>query len=369
MADLTKIQFIHQDAALIIREMQADLEARLNRQIAPADVEMLLINAFAYRETLVRTGINEAARQNLVAFSRGAALEYLGELVGVSRQPASSAACIIEFGLVTGHPAIVIPAGLRVQTLDGNIIFQTLDEIIVAEGINTVTTRAEATTTGANGNDYTANQVSILLDPIAFVSTAQNTTTTGGGADQETDDTLRERIKLAPASFSVAGPTDAYKFFAKSANPAIVDVAVTSPVPGEVHIFPLMTDGEMPVQSVLDEVLAICNGEKVRPLTDTVIVSEPTTVEYSIVVNLTLLTTAVAGAVKSQVENDLNTFKESRKNRLGLDVVRSKISSLCMIAGVYDVDVASPSASIVAAPDVYTKCTGITVNISGNHDE
>jgi hypothetical protein len=51
--------------------------------------------------------------------------------------------------------------------------------------------------------------------------------TTANGTDDETDEELRERIRLAPSQFSVAGPTGAYKFFAKSAHPSIVDVSVT----------------------------------------------------------------------------------------------------------------------------------------------
>src|SRR5690349_11924788 len=101
MSDLTKIQFVHEDAATIIAECKEWYENTLNRQLAPSDIEMLLINGLAYRELLLRSAINDTGRQNLVAFSRGAALEYLGELVGVSRLPASSAVCTVKFNLVS----------------------------------------------------------------------------------------------------------------------------------------------------------------------------------------------------------------------------------------------------------------------------
>jgi len=65
----------------------------------------------------------------------------------------------------------------------------------------------------------------------------------------------------------------------------------------------------------------------------------------------------------------LNDYKESRINRLGLDVVKSKLSSLCMIEKVYNAVVTSPAADIEASPEQYTNCTGITVNIIGTHDE
>ncbi len=367
MAEL--IKFIHEDAAQIIAECKADLETRLGRQIAPADVEMLLINGLAYRELLLRTGLNEAARQNLVSFSRGAALEYLGDLVGVHRLPASSAICSIEFALVPGHNGVVIPEGIRVQSMDGKVIFQTVEEKVCPIGTVLATITAEATDPGIVGNGYIANKINIILDPQAFIATAKNIDTTTGGADEETDDALRERIKLAPASFSVAGPNDAYKFFAKSASPSIADVAVTSPIPGQVNIYPLLDGGIMPTPEILAAVQAICNAEKVRPLTDTVVTAEPTTTNFTIVVDVTLLTTAVQASTQAAIQQILEAYKEGRKNRLGLDVVRAKIASLSMIEKVYNVNVVSPAADIVCAPEEYANCTGITVNIIGTHDE
>ncbi|WP_153799085.1 baseplate assembly protein [Foetidibacter luteolus] len=368
MADLLK--FIHEDADTIIAELKADLETRLNRQLAPADVEMLLVQALAYREMLLRANINDAARQNLVAFSRGAALEYIGELVGVYRLPAASAACTIQFTLVNGHTGVQISEGLRVQSTDGKAIFRTIEAVVVNPGTLTVNVNAKCSTAGKIGNGYTSNKINIILDPQPYLTAAQNTDTSSGGADEELDEDLRERIKLAPASFSVAGPVDAYIFFAKSASSAIVDVAVTSPVPGQVNIYPLLENGALPTQAILDAVLAICNGDKCRPLTDTVIVDSPTIQNYAINVQLTLLTKAVNTNADTTVLQALTAWKDSRKNRLGLDVVRNKIASMAMLDGVvYNVNVVSPAADIVATPEVYTNCTGITVTIIGTADE
>lgn len=363
------IEFVHEDAPRIIAECKSYLEGLLNRQIAPADVEMLLINGLAYRELILRAQLNETARQNLVSFSRGAALEYLGELVGVTRQPASSAMCSIEFALVPGHNGVVVPEGMRVQSTDGKVIFQTVEEKVCPAGTATAIVLCEATQPGTQGNDYAPNKINIILDPQAFIQTAQNIDATAGGNDEETDDQLRERIKLAPSIFSVAGPDDAYKFHAKSANPSIVDVAITSPVPGEVHISPLLAGGLMPTPEILQAVFDKCNSKKIRPLTDTVITKAPTVKDYSIEVNLTLLTTAIQASTKAAVEAILEGFKQSRINRLGLDVVRSKLASLCSIEGVYDAEILSPANNIVALPEEYTNCTGIIVNIIGTHDE
>ncbi len=367
MADL--IQFVDEDATAIISDMKADMEASLGRTIAPADIEMFIINAFAYRELLLRTNINDTGRQNMVSFARDAALEYLGQLVGVTRLPATGASCMLHFVLVAGQNGVIIPAGLRVQSLDGKVIFQTIEDVVCPAGTLYADVLSNASTTGIIGNDYAIGTISIILDPQAFVSTASNTDITSGGSDEETDDLLRERIMLAPASFSVAGPDDAYKFFAKSAHPSIVDVGITSPNPGEVDIFPLCTDGTMPSQEILDAVQAILSSKKIRPLTDTVITAAPAQIDYAISIDLTLLTTAISDLVQTSVQQILEAYRDARKNTLGLDVVVSKIEALSMIDGVYDIAVTSPAANIEATDDQFTNCTGITVNIIGTHDE
>jgi phage-related baseplate assembly protein len=75
-----------------------------------------------------------------------------------------------------------------------------------------------------------------LLDEIDNVDLqVTNLAASSGGSEQEDNDRLRERIKLAPESFTNAGSRMAYRFHAMQAHPNIVDVAVLSPVPGTVR--------------------------------------------------------------------------------------------------------------------------------------
>lgn len=78
----------------------ADLAARfraagLNLDTTTLETEpaVILLQAGAYRETLVRAAINDAARSCLVAFATGGDLEHLGAFYGVARliiQPATA---------------------------------------------------------------------------------------------------------------------------------------------------------------------------------------------------------------------------------------------------------------------------------------
>jgi len=365
MADNLPI-FLSEDAEAIVSDLKASLEAATSRVLSDADVEMELVNVFAYREKKIRIDINNTGRQNLVAFASGNMLDYLGELVGVTRLVATGSVCTMQLTFVDGHPAISITDPVRFQTGDGKAIFITDTSIIVPVGTNTVNVPVTCTTSGIFGNGYVAGAVNIILDPQAFLSFATNIDTTVGGADDESDDAFRQRIMLAPNSFSVAGPKKAYEFFAKSANQSIIDVKVTSNAPGQVDIYALLQDGTIPNQDILNQILAICNDEKVRPLTDSVFVHAPTEIDYDIVVELILYTGALDDEVLSTVNSNLNDYKQKTLNLLGCDVVRSQLNSLCSIDGkVYDVNIVSPSADIVVDDSEYARCNFISVTING----
>jgi phage-related baseplate assembly protein len=352
-----------------LKRIQQRLEVSLGRALAPADIEMLIVNAFVYELQLFCIAGNQAFRQNLTRFASGIMLDYIGEMVSVKRLPASSAACTIEFNLVPGHNAVQIPAGIRIQSIDGNVIFKINSAIDVPIGTDTVTVTALCQTPGVIGNDYDAGKISIILDPQPFLTDAANTDATAGGSDAESDAQLRSRINLAPSSFSVAGPSGAYKYFAKSAHPTIVDVESITTNPGEITIYPLCADGTLPSEEIKEAVLAILDDEKVRPQNDTVLVDDPTVVEYAIVITLTTYSGAVNDDVIAEVTANLTAFKEERNNRLGMDVIVAQLSALSVIKDkVYKPVVVSPSADIIADRKTYPKCTGITVTITGSNN-
>ncbi len=105
-----------------------------------------------------------------------------------------------------------------------------------------------------------------MLDEIEDIDLqVTNLTASSGGSEQEDNDRLRERIKLAPESFTNAGSKMAYRFHAMQAHPNVVDVAVLSlSVPGTVELYPLLSTG-LPDDSILTLVESFCSDEKVRP--------------------------------------------------------------------------------------------------------
>ena len=225
------IQFVDDTAQTALNDVITDYQNITGRTLGNADPEMLLINAFAYRLALARNQINYTGNQNLISFATGAALDQLGMKSGTFRLAASASEVTITFNIAPGAPTLTIPAGTRVKSQDGAVLFETIAITNVPHGTGTIDIDCICTVTGVIGNGYTVGLIITIVDPVAYVTGASNSNTSTGGSDAETDDQLRARIPLANATYSVAGPTDAYIYFAKTADPSIVEVSVPDPVP------------------------------------------------------------------------------------------------------------------------------------------
>lgn len=197
---LTEPDFIERDADKITAEMIAKYEADTGKTLYPAQAERLLIDLWAYREMLVRVAVQEAAKQNLVAFSREPMIDYLGELVDVYRLAAQPATTTLQFSVDEALAIdVLIPAGTRVSASD-SIIFATDTDVVLKAGLLLVNVTATCTEPGTAGNGWQPAQVSQLLDEIDNIDLlVTNLTASSGGSEQEDDDRLRERIRLAPS--------------------------------------------------------------------------------------------------------------------------------------------------------------------------
>lgn len=356
--------FVERDPEIIQAECKAKLEELLGREIQPAQVEQLILNFVTYRELLLLNRFNAGMRQMLYQFSTAPVLDYIASLVAIERLPAARAGCTVQFTLVEGHGTVLIPEGTRISSIDGAAIFKTDADIVVEPQANTVNVTALADIAGKGSNGYVPGAINKILDPLAFVALVENIDTTGGGSDVESDEQLRERIKLAPSQYSSAGSRSSYLFYAKSANALITDVSVSSPVPGTVLIVPLTEADTTPAQ-VLDDIYNVCSAENVRPLTDTVIAAAPIRKDYNIAVDIVLYEGADAATEQAAIIGVLEEYTKEKRAKLGLDIIRSHIAQKCRLANVYDVAVVAPAENLIITEEQFPHCTGITVTITG----
>jgi phage-related baseplate assembly protein len=327
--------FLETAPAVIADEMVAAFEATTGRTLYPAQVERLLIDVMAYRESLVRQGIQNAAEQNLVDFADGGHLEALGRLLGVSsRLVATSSGCTWRIALAQAAAADTpFAAGWTAMAPDGAAWALGASAVIPA-GQLYVDAEAKALVSGALQNGL---PIGTVFTPLEGSATVTSRTVTGGGAEAEDDDQLRGRVLNAPFGFSVAGSAGAYRFHALSAHPSLVDVAVANLGPGTVGVYPLTKTG-LPSQDILDAVAAALNAETVRPMNDAVVVAAPTRVAFTVEAHLTLYASFDGPTVMAAAEASLETYLQGRRAGLGRDLISSQVVRALSVDGVYKVE-------------------------------
>lgn len=320
-----------------------------------------------------RSLMNAAGLQNLLAYSVAPYLDNLGAFYGArgARLSASSATTTLQFNLsgVLGIP-IIVPALTQVATADGLFVFQTTVSLTIPAGQTSGQVQAQCIQTGSSANGYLVGQVNQLVNfSSPFVVSATNTTTTAGGAPQETDDAYRQRLYLVPDSFSTAGPTGAYEFWSYTANSDIMDVAVygppTSPA-GQVHVVILLQGGSLPTQSVLNQVFAVVNASNIRPLTDFVFVEAPVTTGYALNVQYWIDSenTQLSSSIESNVTTAVQDWITYVGSAIGRSIIPSKLVQKIMEAGADRVSVVSPPYVNVGLNGLAI-CTGQTITFEG----
>ncbi len=341
---LPDLHFCDTDPAGIEKKLFSLYEQMTGRTLAPGNPERLFLETVATVLAMQRVIIDESARSQLLAYAAGASLDHLGAWVGTQRLAAAPAKDVLRVELAAAQGSIwTAPQGTRV-TPDGTLLFATNAALSIPAGQTAGEVDITCLTNGAAGNGYLAGQIARLVDPLPFVASVANRDGTSGGADAETDDNFRERIQLAPAQYSVAGPDDAYVYWVRSAHQLIQDVAVVSPAPVEVELYPLLADGAVPAQAMLDLVSATVNQKSRVPLTDRVSVKAPVVVPYSIEVTwwLDARQSALQAPVATAVQAAVATFAAWQRAKLGRDITPSELVRQVQSAGVKRVAVTSP---------------------------
>ena len=345
LAALPDISFAPQSAADVEAQIITTYEKLRNVTLQPGDPVRLFLESLAYYISVQNGIINFTGRQNLLAYAMGGHLDHLGASMGVARIPAQPGRCLLRFSIGQTLPfEVPIPTGTRVSSQDGKIIFATAQMAFIGPGQTSVDVIAFSLETGNATNGLLPGQLSQLVDPLPYIISAVNSTETTQGADIEDDERLRERIRIAPESFTVAGSVGAYEARTLAVSQEIEEVAVHSPVPGLVDVRFTLTGGELPDAAMIAMVQEGLSAETVRPLTDTVYVAAPEVVPYDIVGKWYLRRSdaALLGSVTLAVEKALEEFRVWQRCKPGRDINPSRLISLLEQAGAKRIDLESP---------------------------
>lgn len=331
-----------------------------------ADPNRLVLYAAALQIYQGMQYIDNAGKQSFLKYSYSGFLENLGALKGIQRNPGNPATAIERFTVsAVQNNAISIPMGTRVTAGD-NVYFYTVEDAEIPAGEEYIDIQVECTEAGTGANGYEAGKINILVDSINYIGSVANTTKSEGGAEEESDEQLADRIYLAPSSYSTAGPDDAYEYWVKTCNSGITDVKVQSPSDGVVEIRFIMQDGTIPGEATLQEVATFLQNEKIRPLTDKVEVKAPVAQNYTI--NLTYYIAESdknqASAIQQNVNSAVDAYKMWQCEKIGRDINPSYLMRLIMNAGAKRAVIASPEFTVVSAENI-ALCTTVTVTYGG----
>jgi len=339
-----------------LREFWQRLTGYYPRPSSPDDN---ILDLALYVETLLVDHINKKYRAGFLSYAEGEELDLIArDVFGIQRLGPVPAVTTLRFYL---SQQTTIPKGTRVATKDMKVVFETEETV---SGSVQVDVRAVATEPGLEGNGYLPGEVSVLLDQITGVDRVENLTVTTGGAEKEDDERLRERCRLSLERFSTAGPKEAYIFHAKSAHPRVGDVSVFSPSPGQVSVFFLLDDGSLPDQSYIDIVASHLNDEKIRPLTDQVVVSAPQVVSADVSVRVHISDMTLQSIVGESARKALDSYLDSVQKTIGKDLVISKIHDVCFVhRTVEKVEVLQPAQDVVAGQDQVVKVGTVSLEV------
>lgn len=350
------IEFIETDTETIESNMIALYEefvkqsGRRDYKVYPASPERLFIAWCAAIIVQQRVLINETAKKNVPRYAKGEYLDSLAELFkDIERLPATPAVakfrCYIS---AAQNQSVIVPQGTRI-TFDGEITFETTEELEIKAGEIYGEVNGKCQTAGIVGNNLAPGQVKEIIDVYDYYLKAENVTKTEGGAGEEDDASYYERMRESMESFSTAGPINGYIYHTKSVSTAIADVAATSPEAGVVDIRVLLQGGEQPTQAVLEEIEAALNSSDVRPLTDIVTVSMPEEDPFEI--DLTYYISRNNQASTSIIDREARAAVEEyikwQTGKMGRDINPSFLTQLIMAAGVKRVEVRKPTFRVV----------------------
>lgn len=294
-------------------------------------------------------------------FSNGIYLDLHADARGMTRKEAQYATGSITF---TGEPDTLIPAGYMCSTESKNDIsskdYVTLEDCTIGED-GTVTVSAQAALAGSDGNTA-ANTIVINSSAYDDVTGVINDNPFTGGIDEESDDSLIERIRdydRTQGESNVGNPSD-YKRWAESVpGTGSASVIRSTDTSGLVTI--VLTDGNGdPASTTL--CTAVYNYimspdddmARLAPCGATLSVVPPQTLALTVSATITLKAGTVEGVTAAMVKGMKSYFSECVTDG---EVLYQRVGNILGdIEGVYDYSLLylnSGQANVKLNPGVY----------------
>ena len=226
-------------------------------------------------------------------------------------------------------------------------------------------------TAGETGNGLSPGELKTLVDPVPYVQSVENTSTSSGGADRESDESFAARIFIAPGKYSTAGSRNGYEYHVQDYSSAIGGVHVSSDqAAGTVDIVFVMADGSLPSAEMISAMSQHMSAETLRPMNDLVTVRAPAEVKYT--VSLTYYINQSdnnrAAAIQQAVSAAVDSYIAWQR-KIGRDINPSKLLALVMGAGVKRAQITAPIFTAIPADSIAAIDGTASITYGGLEDD
>lgn len=335
----------------ILNEMIADYKNKYQEAtgrkvtLRPGDKEHIHLRIEAGQYFQMYQILDNAAKMNLLKYSKGNFLRHLGAFKKTFIQEPKPAVVTARFTLSEIRKDVIyIPQGTRITAGDG-VYFATDDYAEVKAGDSFVDVDCTCETVGEVGNEYIVGQIETIVDPVPYVSGVSNITKSDGGTGEESEDSFRERIFLAPSSYSVAGPADAYEYWVKQYNSAAIeDVKIYEPTEAVVDIRILLIGGALPSKTFCSGCLEYLRENPIIPLTDNDLVAAPDVVNYNLKAVYYIARSDLNNikVIQESIEAAKETYLNWQRTKIGRDINPDALTEFVRAAGGKRVVITSP---------------------------
>jgi phage-related baseplate assembly protein len=356
----------------ILNDMVADYEARYKEltgedlTIYPADSRRIMLNTVAGKLYQLAVIMDERHRLNFLQYMYGDFLKNWGSNFGFSKTGLESAKTVLRFKLAeAGTTDVTIPAGTRATSGD-HVYFEVDEDTVISAGELYADTSATCTIQGTAGNGYTTGQINMIVDPINLVEEVENISQSSGGHDEYTDQELRELIYNCQDGYTTAGSEGSYREITKQYSANITDVKVISNTAGEVAVYLLLQDGNVPDEAYCNNVLEYINSQGLTPDTDKVSVIAPSITPYSISATYYIPddNKEIADGIRDAVADAAAGFADYTQSRIGRAVNPNTLTAFATAAGASRIVIDSPSYSATDGTSVAV-CKNINLTFGG----
>lgn len=310
-------------------------------------------------------------KMDTVKYSVGDFLDLLGAFrCGATRNQAAAAVTTIRFTLSAARASVTaIPQGTRIAA--GQLFFETSVYTEILAGDLTADIPATCMTAGETGNGLAPGELKTLVDPVPYVQSVENTSTSSGGADRESDESFAARIFIAPGKYSTAGSRNGYEYHVQDYSSAIGGVHVSSDqAAGTVDIVFVMADGSLPSAEMISAMSQHMSAETLRPMNDLVTVHAPAEVKYT--VSLTYYINQSdnnrAVAIQQAVSAAVDSYVAWQR-KIGRDINPSKLLALVMGAGAKRAQITAPIFTAIPADSIAAIDGAASITYGGLEDD